>query len=385
MRKIATMPGMLAAILLLMTLLLAGCQPVAAPGGAAAATQPTAEVAAAPGVCTPGAGSIAVLLPDSETPRWEMDDRRYLEEMLAAAGVPYTVANAQNDGALQLAQAQQALVEGAQVLILTGVDSDAGAAVIAEARAASARVIDYDRLTVTGPGADLHVSFDNFAVGSLMGQTLEPLINGLATSLPGVVQLNGDPGDNNAALVRAGYSSVATPFYTEGRWHLAADQSVPGWEGAAARDLFSQIVAEAGDEPIDAVFAANDVLAAAVVQALKAQGQAPLLLSGQDATVEGLQNILAGWQTMTVYKPIQQEAATAVVAALSFLNCEGVDTLITTTTINNGDADIPAILLDPVAVTKDNIAGTVIADGFRTWDELCVGEYEQFCPAVEER
>ena len=145
------------------------------------------------------------------------------------------------------------------------------------------------------------------------------------------------------------------------------------------------LAAEAGDEPIDAVFAANDVLAAAVVQVLKAQGQAPLLLSGQDATVEGLQNILAGWQTMTVYKSIQQEAATAVVAALSFLNCEGVDTLITTTTINNGDADIPAILLDPVAVTRDNIAGTVIADGFRTWDELCVGEYEQFCPAVEER
>lgn len=387
MRKIATTPGMLAAILLLMTLL-AGCRPVAAPAAPAAAAEPAVAAAApatSPRACTPGAGSIAVLLPDSETPRWEMDDRRYLEEMLAAASVPYTVANAQNDGALQLAQAQQALVEGAQVLILTGVDSDAGAAVIAEARAAGARVIDYDRLTVSGPGADLHVSFDNFAVGSLMGQTLEPLINGLATSLPGVVQLNGDPGDNNAALVRAGYSSVATPFYTEGRWHLAADQSVPGWEGTAARDIFSQIAAEAGDEPIDAVFAANDVLAAAVVQVLKAQGQAPLLLSGQDATVEGLQNILAGWQTMTVYKSIQQEAATAVVAALSFLNCEGVDTLITTTTINNGDADIPAILLDPVAVTRDNIAGTVIADGFRTWDELCVGEYEQFCPAVEER
>ena len=386
MRKFTMLPGMLVAILL-MASLLAGCRPVAAPDApeAAATEAPVAEAAPAAGTCSPGAGSIAVLLPDSETPRWEMDDRRYLEQGLTAAGVPYTVANAQGDGALQLAQAQQALIEGAQVLILTGVDSDTGAAIIAEARAAGAHVIDYDRLTVAGPGADLHVSFDNFAVGSLMAQTLEPLINGLATALPAVVQLNGDPGDNNAALVRAGYSSVATPFYNEGRWHLAADQAVPGWGGAAARDIFGQITSEAGDEPIDAVFAANDVLATAVVQVLKTEGKAPLLLSGQDATVEGLQNILAGWQTMTVYKPIQQEASTAVVAALSFLNCDPVTTLNTTTTINNGAADIPAILLDPVAVTKDNITATVIADGFRTWDELCVGEYDQFCPPVEQR
>jgi D-xylose transport system substrate-binding protein len=241
-------------------------------------------------------------------------------------------------------------------------------------------VIDYDRLTVAGPGADLYVSFDNFAVGSLMAQTLEPLINNLGAQSPVVVQLNGAPSDNNAALVRAGYSSVATPFYDAGRWFLAADQSVPNWDATQARDIFSQILAEAGDESIDAVLAANDVLAGAVVQVLKVQGHAPLLLSGQDATVEGLQNILAGWQTMTVYKPIQQEASTAVVAALAMLNCEA-DTLIHTTTINNGVADIPAILLDPVAVTKDNIAATVIADGFRTWDELCAGEYEQFCPA----
>jgi D-xylose transport system substrate-binding protein len=326
-----------------------------------------------------------VLLPDSETPRWEMDDRRYLEQALTATGAPFTVANAQGDGALQVAQAQEALVEGAQVLILAGVDSDTGAAVIAEARAAGARVIDYDRLTVSGPGADLHVSFDNFAVGSLMAQTLEPQINGLGVQTPNIVQLNGSPGDNNAALVRAGYSSVATPFYNEGRWRLAADASVDGWSGVTARDMFEQIVAEAGDEEIDAVFAANDVLAGAVVQVLKAQGRAPVLLSGQDATVEGLQNILAGWQTMTVYKPILQEASTAVVAALAFLNCETAASLNTTTTIQNGESDVPAILLDPVTVSKENIGATVIADGFRTWAELCVGEYEALCPPAEAR
>ena len=159
---------------------------------------------------------------------------------------------------------------------------------------------------------------------------------------------------------------------------------MPNWEAAQARDIFGLILVEAGEEGIDAVFAANDVLAAAVVQVLKAQGLSPVLLSGQDATIEGLQNILAGWQTMTVYKPIQQQASSAVVAALAMLNCEA-DTLIPTTVFNNGETDIPAILLDPVVVTKENIAATVIADGFRTWDELCVGDYEQFCPPVEER
>jgi D-xylose transport system substrate-binding protein len=88
---------------------------------------------------------------------------------------------------------------------------------------------------------------------------------------------------------------------------------------------------------------------------------------------------------MTVYKSIQSEASTAVVAALTLLNCEGVDTLVTNSVVNNGERDIPFIMLDPVAVTKDNIGETVIAEGFRTWDEICIGEYEQFCPAAEQR
>lgn len=393
MRKLTMLPSLAAIVLVCVSLLATGCSPVTRPTAESGAetvtdavTETTAEAtaaqeSAASSACTPGAGSIAVLLPDtSSSPRWEMDDRHYFDAMLAQAGVSYTISNAQGDPVLQRAQAQQALAEGATVLVLVNLDSESGAAIIADARAAGAQVIDYDRLTISGPGADVFVSFDNLAVGSLMAQTLEPLINGLATPMPQVVQLNGAAADSNASLVRAGYSSIATPFYDAGRWHLVADQEVPGWDADQARDIFSQILAEAGDEGVDAVFAANDTLAGAVVQVLKTQGHAPILLSGQDATVEALQNILAGWQTMTVYKPIQQEAATAAVVALTLLNCEGVETL-NTILLNNGERDIPSILLDPVAVTKDNIAATVIADGFRTWDEICIGEYEQFCPA----
>jgi D-xylose transport system substrate-binding protein len=338
------------------------------------------------GVCTPGEGSIAVLLPDSTTsPRWELDDRRYFDEALSAAGVTYTIFNAQGDPVTQRSQAQQALAEGAKVLILVNLDSESGAEIIADARAAGARVIDYDRLTTSGPGADLYVSFDNLGVGAQMATVLEPLIADLGKTPPRIVQLNGAPTDNNATLVRAGYSAVAAPFYDSGEWQLLADLPVPDWDAAQGRDLFAQALAEAGDEGVDAVFAGNDALAGAVVQVLKAQGRQPILLTGQDASVEALQNILAGWQTMTVYKPIQGEVAVAAEAAVSMLNCKDPNTIVTNSVINNGTRDVPFILLDPVPVTKDNIADTVIADGFRTWEEICIGEYEPLCPPADQR
>jgi D-xylose transport system substrate-binding protein len=393
MRKLTPTPGMLAGILVGLTLLGAGCSPIVPPPafpatGDAATTQAGQDMTGATlsAACTPGAGSIAVLLPDTvSSPRWEMDDRRFFDEALSAAGVDYTILNAQGDPAIQRAQAQQALVEGAKVLILVNLGSDSGAEIIADARAAGARVIDYDRLTIAGPGADLYVSFDNLAVGSQMAQTLEPLINGLDTEQPRIVQLNGATTDNNATMVRAGYSVLATPYYNQGQWQLLADQPVPDWDPQQARDIFTQIVAEAGDGGVDAVFAGNDALAGAVVQVLKNQGLAPVLLSGQDATVEGVQNILAGWQTMTVYKPIAGEVAAAVDTALALLNCKDPNTLVTNAVINNGERDIPFIMLDPVVVTKDNVATTVVAAGFRTWDEICIGEYEQFCPPADQR
>ena len=298
MRKLITMPRMLIAVLAVSTVLLAGCKPVVAPneaatGAAATETAATTEAAGVNGVCTPGGGSVAVLLPDSvSSPRWEMDDRRYFDGALNAAGVKYTIDNAQGDPDVQRQQAQKALVEGAKVLILVNLDSESGAGIIADARAAGAHVIDYDRLTTMGPGADLYISFDNLAVGSQMAQTLEPLINGLGKEQPHIVQLNGSPADNNATLVRAGLLGVATHMIkasgSVGR-PTRADR-----EPQQARDLFAQILAGAREGGVDAVFAGNDVLAGAAVQVLKTQGRQPVLLSGQDATVEGLQNILAG-------------------------------------------------------------------------------------------
>lgn len=342
------------------------------------ATPPAVGNQALSAVTTPA--SVAVLLPGSATSaRWEMDDRRFFQEVFTAAGIPYLIANAEGDARIQQTQAEQAITNGARVLLLVNLDSGSGAAIIAAARKAGVKVIDYDRLTIEGPGADIYVSFDNVAVGRLMGETLEPLIERLPVSQPRVVQLNGSPTDNNATLFRQGYFAVAQPHYAAGDWLLVADQAVPDWDNQQALVLYEQILTAAGNQ-VDATFAGNDGLANSVIAALKSQGAAPIPLSGQDATVSGIQNILAGWQTMTVYKPIKREVAAAAKVAMAMLNGEEITTL-ATETINNGQRAIPFIKLAPIAVTKDNIAETVIADGLRTWAEICVGEFEQYCPA----
>jgi D-xylose transport system substrate-binding protein len=324
-------------------------------------------------------GSIAVLLPGSATSaRWAVDDHRFFQEAFEAAGVNYLIANAEGDARTQQTQAEQAITNGARVLLLVNLDSGSGAAIIDAAREAGVQVIDYDRLTIEGPGADLYVSFDNVAVGRLMGETLAPIIAALPVDQPRIVHLNGSPTDNNATLFRQGYFAVAEPHYAAGAWLLVADQAVPDWDNQQALVIYEQILT-AGGNRVNATFAANDGLANSVIAARKSQGLPPIPLSGQDATVSGIQNILAGWQTMTVYKPIKVEVAAAAKAAIAMLRGDAI-TPLANDTIHNGQRAIPFIKLAPIAVTQANIAETVIADGFRTWAEICVGEFAQYCP-----
>lgn len=329
-------------------------------------------------------GSIAVLLPDSSSSmRWEADDRRFFEQAFEAAGVDYTIFNAEGNARTQQTQAEQAITNGADVLILTNLDNGSAATIIAQAHEAGVKVIDYDRLTIEGPGADLYVSFDNVEVGRLMGVTLQPLIDDLPVNTPRIILLNGSSDDYIASLFAGGYKSIAEPKFKTGEWEKVDEAAIFDWDTHQAYVIFEQMLT-AAEGDVDAVFAANDPIASSVVTVLKNQGMAPILLSGQDATITGLQNLLTGWQTMTVYKPIKLEAEAAAVAATRMLNEEDIST-ITTNTINNGQNDIPFMKLTPIVVTKDNIAETVIADGFRTWDEICIGEIEKYCPPSEAR
>ena len=325
-------------------------------------------------------GLIAVLLPDSaSSARWEADDRRFFEQAFEAAGVNYSIVNAEGDATVQISQAEQAITNGARIILLVNLDSGSGAAIIALAREAGVAVIDYDRLTIEGEGADYYVSFDNESVGRLQGEGLVAAVE--AAMLPSPVRvavLNGSPTDNNATLFKNGYDSVINPLFESGEWVEVDDQSVPGWDNQQALVIFEQMLTAAGGE-IDAAIAANDGLAGSVAAALANQGLPYIPVTGQDATAAGIQRILAGQQSMTVYKAIKAEAEAAAALAIGLLRGEDVSDLVTGA-VNNGTNDIPSVLLVPVSVTVDNIAETVIADGFRTWEEICVGDFAAFCP-----
>jgi len=335
-----------------------------------------------------GKADIAVLLPDSKSSvRWETADRKYLSAAFDAAGVTYSITNAQGDAAAQVTQADAGITNGAKVILLVDLDAGSGATIIAKARAAKAAVIDYDRLTISGPGADFYVSFDGVAVGKVQGQGLVDAITAAGIKTPRVAILNGSPTDNNATLFSQGGHSILDPLFTAKTYTKVAEQAVPGWDNQQALTIFEQMLT-ANNNGIDAVLAANDGLASSVISALKNANLKPIPLTGQDATVAGIQNILAGWQSMTVYKAIKAEANAA--AALAIALDKGTDTskLATATvdqtaggTNTTGNKAMPAVLLVPVSVTKANVADTVIADGFDSWADICVGDFAQYCPA----
>jgi D-xylose transport system substrate-binding protein len=335
-----------------------------------------------------GKADIAVLLPDSKSSvRWETADRKYLSAAFDAAGVTYSITNAQGDAAAQVTQADAAITNGAKVILLVDLDAASGATIIAKARAAKAAVIDYDRLTISGPGADFYVSFDGVAVGKVQGQGLVDAITAAGIKTPRVAILNGSPTDNNATLFSQGGHSILDPLFTAKTYTNVAEQAVPGWDNQKALTIFEQMLTSTNNG-IDAVLAANDGLASSVISALKNANLKPIPLTGQDATVAGIQNILAGWQSMTVYKAIKAEANAA--AALAIALDKGTDTskLATATvdqtaggTNTTGNKAMPAVLLVPVSVTKANVADTVIADGFDSWADICVGDFAQYCPA----
>jgi D-xylose transport system substrate-binding protein len=341
-------------------------------GGAASTPAASSTAAAAPSA---SAGKVAVLLPDTKSSvRWETQDRKYLGEAFKAAGVDATIVNAQGDPSQQRSQADQALTNGAKVILLVDLDPGSGAAIIKAAHNRGAKVIDYDRLTLGG-GADYYVSFDNAVVGKLQGDGLVNCISSSGVSKPVVAELNGSPTDNNATLFAQGYDSVLKPKYASGDYIKGPNQSVPEWDNQKALTIFEQMLQQKNNK-IDAVLAANDGLANSVISALNARKLKSIPVTGQDATAQGIQHILAGEQCMTVYKAVKEEAASASKLAIALAKGQ---TPTTDTTVDNGSAKTPAVLLKPVSVTKANIADTVIKDGFLARKDICIGKYAAFC------
>ncbi len=326
-------------------------------------------------------GKIAVLLPDSKSSdRWERADRRFFEQGFKAAGLTsddYTIKNAEGDPATQKSQAEQAVTEGAKTILLVNLDPGSGAAIIDTAKAQGVTMIDYDRLTTDG-NADYYVSGDATEAGRLQGNGIVEDLTKAQASKPAVAILDGAPTDSFALDLEKGYMEVLQPKFDSGEYRNAAHQAVPNWDGQKALTIFEQMLQQT-DNRIDAVVAANDTIANAAISALQARKLDPVPTSGLDATAQAVQHILAGEQSFTVYFSIKDQATKAANLAVQVARGEKPSGL--TTRVDNGKKQVPTILLKPQVIRKGNIASTVIADDFVSWKDVCVGEYERFCPA----
>jgi D-xylose transport system substrate-binding protein len=314
------------------------------------------------------------LLPDTTTStRYTLFDAPYLKAAFKKANVPAQVLNALGDSQKQKSQAQQCLARGAKVILLDQLNAASGNAITNLAVQQHAKVIDYDRLVV-GSKAAYYVSFNNPTVGRLMGTGLVAKLkaSGKYSQHPVVGRLNGGITDNNAKLFRQGYSSVLNPLWANGTFKKAqGEDQYTDWSAIKGRTIFDEMLARNGNK-IDAMIAANDGLAGAVIAALKAKGLKPIPLTGQDATPTGVQFILAGWQTGTVYKSVRKEANAAAAAAIAIIKHKKVPG------VNGKTSGTKSILLTPVWITKKNYK-LLFADGFLKRSQVCIGPYKKFC------
>jgi D-xylose transport system substrate-binding protein len=314
------------------------------------------------------------LLPDTTTStRYTLFDAPYLKKAFAKANVPASVLNALGDSQKQLSQAQQCLAQGAKVILLDQLNAASGNAITNLAVSRGAKVIDYDRLVV-GSKAAYYVSFNNVRVGKLQGSGLVAGLKAKGTygKHPVIAELNGGITDNNAKLFKQGYDSILKPLYKKHVFKKAkAGDQWTDWNAIKARQIFDQMLARNGNK-INGVLAANDGLAGAVVASLKAHGLKKIPLTGQDATPTGVQFILAGWQTGTVYKSVRKEANAAAAAAIAIIKGKPVKG------VNGKVSGTKSILLTPVWVTKKNYT-LLFKDGFLKKSQVCKGPYKKYC------
>jgi len=356
-----------------------------APTSAAPTEAPTAMAGTPTAEPKSMGGAIALLLPETKTTRYETADKPDFEakmkELCPDCQIIYS--NANQDATQQLSQAEAALTNGAQVLVLDPVDSAAAATIADKAKAQGVPVIAYDRLILNSDGVNYYISFDNEEVGKLQAQSLVDDLKQMNVTNPSIVMINGSPTDNNAGLFKKGAHSVFDPLVADGKLTIAKEYDTPDWSPDQAQNEMQQALTALGNK-VDGVYAANDGTASGAIAAMKAAGLDPLPpVTGQDAELAGIQRILAGEQYMTVYKAIKPEAEAAAQLAYDLLTDANIPASMTNgKTVNNGSIDVPSVLLTPIAVTKDKIKDTVVADNFWTVAQICTADYADACTAA---
>src|SRR3954467_10594671 len=316
-----------------------------AAGGAAAMLLTLVLLAAGCGGGDGGSsgGTIALLLPENHTPRYEAADRPDFEakvkDLCSDCKILYS--NATQDAAKQQSQAEAALTQGAKVLVVDAVDAGSAASIVSKAKAQKVPVVSYDRL-ITNSDVDYYVSFDNVRVGRLQGDTLIKGLKAKGSPTGPVVMLAGDPADNNAKLFKQG----ANQSLKAGGVKIAKSYDTPGWSADKAQNEMQQAITALGNDGFAGVLAANDDLAGGDIAAMKSAGIKPSTrpTTGQDATVAGLQRILTGEQYMTVYKAAKPKANAAAEIAVALAKGDSVPSGLVNQQIDNGQKKVPSVI-----------------------------------------
>jgi D-xylose transport system substrate-binding protein len=330
-----------------------------------------------------GKGNVAVILPDTvSSARYTEFDAPYLTKALSDAGLSssqFTVQNAQGSDATQLTDAQSAISAGASVLVVDPLDSGVGASIESYAKSHGVAVIDYDRLTLGGT-RQYYVSFNNVNVGTLIGKGLVSCVANWKVAKPKLAVMVGAPTDNNATLFAQGYDAVLAPLFSSGAYVKEATPAGT-WDPPTAETEFQQALTAHPD--INAAVVPNDEKAAPIITYLKTLGipANKFPITGQDATLVGIQNIISGYQCGTVYKPIYLEAQAAAALALYLRAGKTAPAALvngsTTDTVSH--VAVKSVLLTPEWVVPTTVESTVVKDGFVPASQICTGAYAADC------
>jgi D-xylose transport system substrate-binding protein len=291
--------------------------------------------------------------------RWQVDRDLFVKKA-QELGAEVLVQSANSDDSVQLTQVQSLLTQGVDALVIIPHNGEAMAKAVALAHAAGVPVLSYDRL-ITGSDLDLYITFDNVKVGELQARFLAERIP------PGgklkLVRIYGSKTDNNAVLFKQGQDQVLQPLIEAGRVEVVFEDWAADWKPENAKKITNAAITRNGPD-FDAILASNDGTAGGAIQALTEEGLAgKIVVTGQDGDLAACQRIVQGTQTMTIYKPIKLLASQAAEAAVKLAQRKPV---IAKAGIENGRGEVPSILLEIVAVTKENLRETIIEDGFRS-------------------
>ncbi|HEY6231883.1 MAG TPA: substrate-binding domain-containing protein [Pyrinomonadaceae bacterium] len=304
--------------------------------------------------------------------RWQRD-KDLVEKHAKEVGAELNVQVANGSDSEQIKQAENMLTQGIDVLIVAPHNGEIAASIVEAAHKQGVPVISYDRL-IKNSDVDLYISHQVVKMGEMQAQYLLDHVNKKPANF---VIVGGSPTDNNALLLHQGQMNVLQPAVARGDVKIVADEYAKEWQASAALNIVENALTRSNNQ-VDAVVASNDGTARGAVQALEGQHLAgKVLVSGQDADLASLKLIVEGKQTMTIYKSIQPLAYGAVDAAVKLARGEKVDT---TETIDNSFKKVPAMLLAPVAVDRNNLVATVVKDGYHTLEEICAGLPPEKCP-----